>query len=50
MLFEVDPIHLHYMTDRQQRFDRKILWKQRLLDALEVISKINFKVNYPFNV
>jgi len=34
MLFEVDPIDLHYMTDR--RFDLKIsklkiLWKQRHL-------------------
>jgi len=24
MLIEVDPIDLHYMTDRQQRFDLKI--------------------------
>jgi len=23
MLFEVDPIYLHYMTDRQERFDLK---------------------------
>jgi len=34
MLFEVDPINLHYMTNRQERFDLKIsklkiLWKQR---------------------
>jgi len=34
MLFEVDPIYLHYMTNRQERFDLKIsklkiLWKQR---------------------
>jgi len=38
MLFEVnpwvDPIYLHYMTDRQQRFDLKIsklkiLWKKK---------------------
>jgi len=33
MLFEVVTIDLHYMTDRQERFDRKIsklkiLWKQ----------------------
>jgi len=58
MLFEVVTIDLHYMTDRQQRFDLKmsklkILWNQRhILDALEVsqnISKMNFKVNYPFN-
>jgi len=39
MLFEVDPIDLHYMTDRQQRFDLKlsklkILWKQRHLSTL----------------
>jgi len=43
MLFEVDPIYLHY--DRHRRFDLKIsklkiLWKQRhllyILDALEV--------------
>jgi len=34
MLFGVDPIYLHYMTDRQERFDLKIsklkiwiLWK-----------------------
>jgi len=41
----VVTIDLHYMTDRQQRFDLKIsklklLWKQRhllyILDALEV--------------
>jgi len=43
MLFEVDPIYLHYMTDRQERFDLKIsklkiLWKKDtyILDALEV--------------
>jgi len=24
MLFEMDPIYLHYMTDRQERFDLKI--------------------------
>jgi len=24
MLFEVDPIYLHYMTDRQERFDLKL--------------------------
>jgi len=24
MLFEEDPLYLHYMTDRQERFDRKI--------------------------
>jgi len=24
MLFEMDPIDLHYMTDRQERFDLKI--------------------------
>jgi len=34
MLFEVDPIFLHYMTDRQEQFDLKIsklkiVWKQR---------------------
>jgi len=55
MLFEVDPICLHYMTDRQERFDLKIsklkiLWKQRHLHLgcpsgkLKHI-KINFKVN-----
>jgi len=40
----VDPINLHYMTDRQERFDLKIsklkiLWKNKdtyILDALEV--------------
>jgi len=36
MLFEVGSIDLHYMSDKQQRFDRKIsklkiLWKQRHL-------------------
>jgi len=45
MLFEVVTIDLHYMTDRQERFDLKIsilkiLLKQRhllyILDALEV--------------
>jgi len=41
MLFDTDPLNLHYMTDRQ-RIDRKmsklkILWKQRhILDALKV--------------
>jgi len=34
MLFEKDPIDLHYMTNRQERFDLtilklKILWKLR---------------------
>jgi len=38
MLFEVGSIDLHYMTDRQQRLDRKIsklkiLWKQRYLKS-----------------
>jgi len=40
----MDPINLHYMTDRQERFDvkmskLKILWKNKdtyILDALEV--------------
>jgi len=38
LLFEVVTIDLHYMTDRQERFDRKILWKKDtyILDALEV--------------
>jgi len=36
MLFEVVTIDLHYMTDRQERFDLKIsklklLWKRRHL-------------------
>jgi len=36
MLFKEIPIHLHYMTDRQERFDQKIsklkiLWKQKHL-------------------
>jgi len=36
MLFEVVTIDLHYMTDRQERFDQKISklkipWKQRHL-------------------
>jgi len=36
LLFEVDPLYLYYMTDRQHRFDRKmaklkILCKQRHL-------------------
>jgi len=36
MLFEVVTIDLHYMTERHERFDLKILklkimWKQRLL-------------------
>jgi len=36
MLFEVYPIDLHYMTDRQEQFDLKIsklkiLFKQRHL-------------------
>jgi len=41
MFFEVDPIDLHYITDRHKRFDLKILklkilWKQRhILDALQ---------------
>jgi len=24
MLFDVDPLNIHYMTDRQERFDRKM--------------------------
>jgi len=38
MLLEVVTIDLHYMTDRQQRFDRKILKLKDtyILDALEV--------------
>jgi len=41
MLFEVDPLNLHYMTDKQQRFDRKISKycgnkDTYILDALEV--------------
>jgi len=42
MLFEVDLLKLHYMTDRQHRFNRKmsklkILWKDTyILDALVV--------------
>jgi len=42
MLFELDPLCLQCMTDRQQRFDLKMsklkmLWKQRhLQDGLEV--------------
>jgi len=43
MLFEVGPVNLHYMTDRQHRFDRKISKLKYcgnkdtyILDALEV--------------
>jgi len=41
MLFKVVTIDLHFMTNRQERFDLKIsklkiLWKQRQLYALEV--------------
>jgi len=43
MLFEVDPISLHYMTDRQERFDLKYQNGKYcgnkdiyILDALEV--------------
>jgi len=51
MLIEVDPIYLHYMTDREARFDLKIsklkiLWKQRHLH----FKKKYFKVNYPFKL
>jgi len=38
-LFEVDPIDLHYMIDRQERFDLKIskfTKHTHILDALEV--------------
>jgi len=42
MLFKVDPIDFHYMTDRHQWFDLKI-------SKLKIMWKINFKVNYPFN-
>jgi len=38
MLFEVVTIDLHYMTDRQERFDLK---------NIKIENKINFKVNYP---
>jgi len=44
MLFEVVTIGLHYMTDRQERFDLKI----SKFKVLRKLSKINFKVNYPF--
>jgi len=44
MLFEVVTIDLHYMTDRQERFDLKI----------SKLKKFNFKliskVNYPYNI
>jgi len=43
LLFEVDPIYLHYMIDRQERFDLKISKLKicgnkdtYILDALEV--------------
>jgi len=40
MLFEVVTIDLHYMTDRQERFDLKISYcgnkDTYILDALEV--------------
>jgi len=44
MCFEVDPIDLHYMTDRHERFDQKIYQIETTaeaktpmsLDALEV--------------
>jgi len=38
MFFEVVTIDLHYMTDRQERFDLKIskLKDTYILDALEV--------------
>jgi len=60
MLFEVDPLNLHYMTDIDNNglTEKCQNWKYcgnkdvYILDALEVswnISKINFKVNYPFN-
>jgi len=53
---EVVTIDLHYMTDRQERFDLKIselkiLRKQRHLHLGCPWGKlkIDFKVNYPFN-
>jgi len=39
MLFEVVTIDLHYMTDRQERFDLKILLRKQIhlhLGCLEV--------------
>jgi len=58
LLFEVVTIDLHYMTDRQERFDLKmsklkILRKQRPLHLGCPWGKIKhikhyFKVNYPF--
>jgi len=53
MLFEVDPPNLHYMTDRQHRFDRKmsklkILWKQRHLQLGCPWGKLKHIKNYPF--
>jgi len=55
----VVTIDLHYMTDRQERFDLKIsklklLQKQRHLHigcpwGKLKHTKFNFKVNYPFN-
>jgi len=59
MLFEVVTIYLHYMRDRQERFDLKIsklklLRKQKTptfwMPLRKIKLKINFKVNYPFKV
>jgi len=49
----VDPPNLHYMTDRQHRFDRKmsklkILWKQRHLQLGCPWGKLKHIKNYPF--
>jgi len=42
MVYEVDPINLHYVTDRQERFDLKIsklkiLWKLPLYGEKQIL-------------
>jgi len=38
MLFEVDPINLHYMTDRQERFDLKNIKIENMVETKTPIS------------
>jgi len=40
MLFEGDPIDLHYMTDRQERFDLKISKLKNTVETDKTYQKL----------
>jgi len=48
MLFEVDPIDLHYMTDRHKRFDLKISQLKILRKLLPYIC--HFKTTHSLSI